>query len=402
ATVALAERPLPAAVPTDQAEAVAAQLDNLLAAPLRLTAGDESWPIAPDELAPLIRVDLAERDGRRALVPGLDDAGLRALVDRFAAEVDAPTADAWVEEFATHNKLHVASHGRTLRGDELAAALQEAVAVGRRDVPLPIDQGEAPAVTTEALLADLGVTEPIAEGDSDFAGSDAARDNNVRLAAERIDGTLVPPGGVFSYNAAVGTLFDSGFLFADANIEGLGSSAEGGGVCQVSTTVFRAALRAGLPIVEWWPHSFRSPFYEQGGWAAGFDASIVQVYGDDEAGTDFRFENPTDGWILIRSRIEGDALRVELRGTDPGYQVEFDEPIREWGEGAPGPEVEVDPALAPGAVVEDLPATDALTVTIVRRVLDAEGNEVSVDSFVSAYRPRGALRRVGPESAEGV
>jgi vancomycin resistance protein YoaR len=322
------------------------------------------------------------------------------MVDGLADQIDAPTADAWVEEFGTFNQLHPATHGRAVRREELAAALREAVAAGRRDIPVPIDQGEAPAVTTEALLADLGVTDLLAEGDSDFTGSDAARDNNVRLSAERIDGTLIPPGGEFSYNAAVGTLFDSGYLFADANIEGLGTNAEGGGVCQVSTTVFRAALRAGMPIVEWWPHSYRSPFYEQGGWSPGFDASIVQVYGDDEAGTDFRFQNPTDGWLLVRSWVEGNGLRVELRGTDPGYTVEFDEPVQEWGEGAPGPEVEVDETLAPGEVAEDLPATDALTVTVVRRVLDADGNEVSVDSFVSPYRPRGALQRVGPEAAQ--
>ena len=399
-SIALAEQPKPAAVGTDQATAVKTTLDRAFAAPLALTLGDESWSISPAELAAAARV--SGGDGAQPLSAGLDGAALTALVDRIAAEVDAPTSDARVDDLGTHHRLVPAVRGRTLRRDELARAVQEAFAAGTHAVELPVAAaGPEPAVTTEALLSELGVVETVAAGDSDFAGSDPGRDSNVRLAAERVDGTLVPPGGVFSFNAAVGTLFDSGFVPADATIEGIAGPAEAGGVCQVSTTVFRAALRAGLPMLEWWPHTYRSPFYEQGGWSPGFDASIVQVWQDPAAGSDFRFENPTDGWLLVRAAVaDGSVLRVDLRGTDPGYVVTFDDPVWETGEGAPEAAVEVDPTLAPGETVEARPAADGVTVTVVRRVLDAAGNEVATDTFVSPYSPRSALLRVGPDQAE--
>lgn len=401
ASVTLAERVVPAAIGADQAKRAEARVDRLLSAPMRLTAGEANWPIAPEELAPALRVAPGGADGQAGFAIGLDDTALTPLIDRIADEIDAPTSDAWIEEFVEHNRLHPASDGRTVRRDELAAALRGAVAADRHEVTVPIEEGAAPAVTTEALMADLGVTELIAEGDSGFAGSDPGRDNNVRLAAERLDGTLIPPGGVFSYNAAIGTLFDSGYLEADATIEGLGGTAEGGGVCQVSTTVFRAALRAGMPIVEWWPHTYRSPFYEQQDWSAGFDAAIVQVYDDDEAGTDLRFENPTDGWLLVDASVDAEArLRVQLRGSDPGYRVEFDEPVEEWTDAAPEAIVEVDPTLGAGELVEDRAATDGATVTVVRRVIDADGTQISTDTFVSPYQPRAAINRVGPTEGD--
>lgn len=403
ASVALQERAVPAAMSADQVRSAEARVDRLLAAPMALTANGEAWPVAPEEIAPLLRVVPLDRDSQMTIAVEVDDTGLDALVGGIADQVDTPTTDAWVEAGAVHDRLHAAVAGRTVRREELAAALREAIGSDRHEVAIPVETGSAPAVSTEALMADLGVTEMVALGDSGFAGSDAGRDLNVRLAAERLDGTLVPPGGVFSYNAAIGTLFDSGYAQADATIEGSGGTAEGGGVCQVSTTVFRAALNAGLPIVEWWPHSYRSPFYEQQGWSAGFDAAIVQVYGDDAAGTDLRFQNPTDGWILVGARVDEDAhLVVELRGTDPGYTVEFGDPITEWTAAAPAPEIAVDPALAPGDVVEERAATEGLTVSVVRRVYDGAGNEIATDTFVSPYQPRAAVQRVGPDAAPDV
>lgn len=403
AAVTLTERAVPATIGDDRAAALKTRLESVLAEPTLLRDGDDTFPVTPDDLAGLVRVAPVERDGLRTLDATLDDAGLKELTARIAAAADAATSDAWVEDRGDQRRLVPSVRGRTVRQEELVASLRTAFATGAHELPLPIDPaGAEPATTTDELLADLGVTELIATGDSDFSGSDAGRDANVRLAAERVDGALIPPGGSFSYNTALGTLFDSGFGAAASMIEGF-ETAEGGGVCQVSTTIFRAALRAGLPIGEWYPHSFRSPFYEQGGWSPGYDASIVQVWQQPEDDSDFRFENPTAGWMLVRVIPEGgSALRVELLGTDPGYEVGFDEPVQEVIEGAPPPVDEVDETLPPGTVVEDVPAADAVEVTVVRRVYDADGNEVFTDTFVSPYKAQPALRRVSPDMAEGL
>jgi vancomycin resistance protein YoaR len=375
----LAQRAENPAIGTDEANRVKEQLDRALAAPLLLTIDDRALPVAANDLAALVRVTQSVANGQGALTIGLDQPGLSALVAKIGGEVDAVTADARVEDLDTHQRLVAAARGQKLRRGDLAHAIERAIASGGHTIALEVDQtGPEPRVSTEQLLAKLGATDVLATGDSAFAGSDPGRASNVLLAASLIDDTLIPPGGTFSYNAALGSIFDTpGFVEADSTIGGVLETAEGGGVCQVSTTVFRAALRAGLPITEWWPHIYRSPYYEQGGWSPGFDASITQVSDDPEGGTDLLFENPTDSWLLVKVAVEGEtSLRVELRGTDPGYDVRIDDPI-----------------------VETPESEDAPIVTVVRQVEDADGNEISSDTFVTAYQSRDATQPEGGDAA---
>lgn len=215
-----------------------------------------------------------------------------------------------------------------------------------------------------------------------------------------IDGTLVAPGEVFSFNAAVGSLFTGAYMDAGSYIDGPGGQSLAGGVCQVSTTVFRAALDAGFPIVEWWPHSYRSPFYELGGWSPGWDAAIVQDSRNPAESTDFRFRNTTDAWLLISAKVANGELTVRIFGADPGYSVYFDAPVIEFTEQATSAvSVVVDEHLAPGTIDES-PAMDGLRVTVVRYVYDEAGALVSQDAFVSPYGAYGAIRRLSPDMAE--
>ena len=97
----------------------------------------------------------------------------------------------------------------------------------------------------------------------------------------------------------------------------------GGGVCQVSTTVFRAALMAGMPIGEWHPHTYRLPGYEGANWPAGFDASILQMGDDPQYWGDFTFENYTDSWLLVESWTSGESMVVNIYGTSDGREVDL-------------------------------------------------------------------------------
>ncbi len=391
----------PAAVSTEQAAAVKAALDRALAEPIVLTLDAEEWQLAPTELARLVEVS-ASGDGAGTLTARLNEKGLQSLVADIAAEVDTTASDAWVEDLGTHQRLVPAVHGRTLRQDELIQAVQHAFTNGKHRLALPTEDVAVPEATTDDVLADLGVTEVLATGNSDFAGSGTARTQNVELAVNQVNGTLVPPGGVFSFNDALGSMFEvAGFVEAGSYIDGPSGKNLGGGVCQVSTTVFRAALAGGLPIVEWWPHSYRTSYYEQGGWTPGFDASIVQDKANPEASTDFRFENTTGAWLLLRASIHDETiLRVELHGAPTGYVVKLDEPVVEVIQEASGEAlVEVDPNLPPNTVVEDQPALDGVRVTVVRRIYNAAGEQVATDTFVSSYRPLGAVRRVSSDRA---
>lgn len=388
-----------AAVTTEHATATKSAIDQALAEPLSLTLDDQEWAIAPEQLAAAVRVG---PDEGGTLTVTLDAATLDAMVTTIAAEIDGETTNAWVQDLGTHQWLVPAQPGRMLQREEFARALQSAFAHGEHTIDLHglvIVDDVLPKVTTGGLMAELGITDVIAVGESVFAGSGPGRAHNVVEAASMIDGTLVPAGGVFSFNDAVGSLFSGEFTDAGSYIDGPSGQSLAGGVCQVSTTAYRAALEAGLPIVEWWPHSYRSPFYETGGWSPGYDASIVQDRNVPEASTDFRFENTTGSWLLVRAIASEDGnLRVELHGADPGYTVQFDEPIIEMLEQAPtSVDVVADPALAPGTVLPDQPAMDGLRVTVVRHVYDVNGQHISTDTFVSSYRAYGAIRRVSPD-----
>ncbi|MBA3379085.1 MAG: VanW family protein, partial [Chloroflexia bacterium] len=112
-------------------------------------------------------------------------------------------------------------------------------------------------------LDELGIDSLLGQGDSNFWGGVEGRDANVELAAEFMDGTLVPPGGIFSFNDAIGEITYERKFQEALVVQGEGVDRNvGGGVCQVSTTIFRTAPNAGMPITEWYPHPYRLPNYE--------------------------------------------------------------------------------------------------------------------------------------------
>jgi vancomycin resistance protein YoaR len=242
-------------------------------------------------------------------------------------------------------------------------------------------------------------------GTSDFSGSAPGRVQNVKTATNLINGLLIPPRKIWSYNKGIGEInADKDFVPAGATENGIQGTAVGGGVCQVSTTVFRAALFAGMPIQEWWPHAFREIYYEQGGWSPGYDASIQQPDDNWLGGTDFQFVNATDSWMLIRATISnGSVLTVTVSGAPTGLTVKFDDPIVTDNQPVTDPPTdEVDSSLPPGTIELLQPDRDGMTVHIVRHVYDASGKEILTFPMDSVYQPQAAIYRVSPDKVGSV
>ena len=145
-------------------------------------------------------------------------------------------------------------------------------------------------------------------------GRSAGQRRNAELAARSIDGRLIAPGAVFSFNRAVRSWsVDRGYVKALVSYDGELVRAYGGGVCQTSTTLYNAALLAGLPILERHPHVF-VPHYI----APGRDAAVAFP------GIDLRFRNTTGAPLRIRARANGERLQVSLvgAGTAPRVSVQ--------------------------------------------------------------------------------
>ncbi len=395
-TLDIARSPADPTIPTEEAARVRETVERITAEPLSLVIEDEQWDIEPATLLTMIEV-VPDAAAPSTLDVRAREGAVAKVVDAIAGEIERDARNGRIEHLATHSKLVPSRAGRTVDREALTTEIARAIESEQRAIVVPLDITEA-SVTTESLMRELGITDRIATGDSVYTGSGPGRAHNVELAASMIDGTLVEPGGEFSFNDAVGSLFTGEYLEAGSYIDGPNGMSLAGGVCQVSTTVFRAALTAGFPIVEWWPHSYRSPFYELGGWEPGWDASIVQDGNVPEASTDFRFVNPTDSWLLIRSSMTADdTLTVEIHGAPTGYEVWFDEPEVEtvaWATDAVT--VAVDHDLPPGTILPDQPKMDGLRVTVVRYVA-VDGDVISVDTFVSTYGAYGAIRRVSPD-----
>lgn len=179
-----------------------------------------------------------------------------------------------------------------------------------------------PEITIDKIN-DLGIREVLGKGVSYFWGSSSPRIHNIILASSRLNGILIKPEEIFSFNQILGDVSQAtGYQQAYIIKEKKTILGDGGGVCQVSTTLFRVALEAGLPIIERWPHSYRVSYYEQGGFGPGLDATVFFP------SVDLKFKNDTPAYILIQAYtdIQSKTLTFELYGTSDGRKTTISKP----------------------------------------------------------------------------
>jgi vancomycin resistance protein YoaR len=231
----------------------------------------------------------------------------------------------------------------------------------------------------------MGITGTVGSYQTIYGG-DPNRIHNVQLVARLIDGKLIAPGSTFSFNAATGERSAAkGFLEAPVIIDGEVQTGLGGGVCQVSTTVFNAAYEAGLPITARTNHALYISHYP-----LGRDATV------DYPDVDMKFVNDTGHWLWLRTYVGSDSLSVVLYGTPVHRRVEsIAAPLRVV---APPPvQKTVDATLKPGEVVVDDYGMPAQTTSVERKVYDSSGKLLSDQTWYSSYRSQPKIVRVGPK-----
>lgn len=239
----------------------------------------------------------------------------------------------------------------------------------------------------------LGIQERIGLGESEYAHSIPSRIHNVALASSRINNYLLKPGEEFSFNQALGDVSrETGFQPAYVIRSGQTVLGDGGGVCQVSTTTFRAVLNAGLPITKRRAHSYRVSYYELDS-KPGVDAT---VYSGD---VDLRFKNDTGHHILIHTQTDSKKLymRVELYGTSDGRTAQIVD-HKTWDARPAPPAVYIpDPSLPAGTVKQVDWAASGIRASFKNVVKDKNGQVIREDVYTSNYIPWSAkyLQGVG-------
>src|SRR3990167_2895776 len=239
----------------------------------------------------------------------------------------------------------------------------------------------SPDITTSEVN-NLGIKELIGRGESKFAGSIASRIHNIGLASLKFNGVLVEPGKEISFNDILGDVSSyTGYKQAYVIKDGKTVLGDGGGVCQVSTTLFRAILDAGLPVVERRAHSYRVGYYEQDS-PAGLDATVFAP------STDLKFKKDTPGHLLIQPTFDGKAqtLVFEIYGSDDGRVATTTKPKVSGVTPAP-PDLYVDDPTLPAGVVKQIDFKAAGAKASFDYNVTRGGEEIYSKTFVSSYRP---------------
>jgi len=277
--------------------------------------------------------------------------------------------------------------GRAVNEKELLSKIESSmkdIATGNTPVTtiaIPVETTFPASSTTDVNT--FGIKERIGTGYSQFNGSIPGRIHNVALAAAKLNGVLVKPGETFSFNQTVGDISAAtGYQSAYIIKNGRTVMGDGGGVCQVSTTLFRAALNAGLPIVERHEHSYRVHYYEEGGFKAGLDATVF------DPTDDLKIKNDTPAYILIQTAtdINNFTLTFELYGTSDGRKAEILN-HQVWGASPPPSDLyQDDPTLPKGVVKQvDFAAWGAKASFLYKVVKN--GETITDQTFHSNYRP---------------
>ena len=379
---------------------------QMLSAPLVLSLpkaqeGDPGpWRFSPADLAEMLTIERVATPEGAAYRVGLDTTQLRAFLNEVAPSLTRQAANARFIFNDDTRELEVIQPAVTGQSLDVEASIQNinaALAAGEHQVTLDMEY-TLPAVGNDATAAELGITELVNDEISYFRGSDSSRIQNIKTASSRFHGVLVAPGETFSMASVLGDVsLDTGYaeawiIYGDRTIKGVG-----GGVCQVSTTLFRNVYFAGFPVVERHPHAYRVYYYEQtyGGYdpgLAGLDATVYVPL------VDFKFTNDTPYWLLMETYMGDTWLQWKFYSTADGRSVQSRSSGLKNIQDPPDPVYIENPDLAKGTIKQVDWAVDGADVSVTRTVY-RDGTLIIEDVFNTHYEPWRAVCEYGPGTA---
>ena len=321
---------------------------------------------------------------------------LTEIIAQISSEVDKPAQDALFEFKAGKVvNFQVSKEGSLVDRDETKSLILldfKNLALREEPISLSLPVKKIKPMVDTSQTNRLGIKEMLGEGESFFKDSIPSRVHNIVLAASYFHGVVVPPGEIFSFSEKIGTISaETGYEKAYVIKENKTILEDGGGVCQVSTTLFRAVLKAGLPVVERQAHNYRVGYYEQGGYPPGLDATVYPP------SPDFKFKNDTLSYVLIQVAADQAKKRLvfQIYGTSDGRRVEMTKPVIH-STTPPPPDIYVDePTLAQG-VVKKIDSAHAGAKVSFERVVYWSDNSIKEDrTFWSNYVPWPAVYQRG-------
>jgi vancomycin resistance protein YoaR len=357
------------------------EIQKIIFNEISIVGKNKSWMVGKNQLLDFLKVTKTEKIGL-----ALNELKFEAFVDSLAQEVNKLPRGQVVStngDMVTSFKL--IQDGEELDKKAFTKLFTFAYFNQGKIVDLPMIAVSGPGDKEKyGILALLG------EGSSTYVGSIPARIHNLTLAGERTNGVLVPPGSIYSMNNSVGDIsYETDYDVAYIIKEGRTVLGAGGGVCQTSTTLFRAVLNAGLPVVQRNAHAYRVSYYEQDK-PVGFDAAVYQPTWD------FQFKNDTMNYVLVQFSYNQSESKAtfKLYGTPDGRSVEITEPVVSNQTPPPPALYQDDPTLAKGVVRQVDYAVWGATSKFSRTVSRGE-NVLFTETYTSRYQPWRAVFLVG-------
>lgn len=395
---------LPAIIVDVTAQAELARL--ILSQPLVLsmpegqTDAHGPWQFNPAELAAMLNLERVSTDVGEEYQVTIETQAIRSFLTELAPSLAISSENArFIFNDDTHllEVIQPAVIGQSLNIENSITTIQQQLVEGDHEIILDLTTSP-PEITDNVLGQDIGITELLHAETSYFYGSDTSRIQNITAAASRFHGVLIAPGETYSMASELGDIsLENGYaeawiIYGDQTIKGVG-----GGVCQVSTTLFRAAFFAGFPIVERYPHAYRVSYYEKVAGnridprLAGLDATVYVPV------VDFKFSNDSPHWLLMETYVNPTYSSITWK-----FYSTNDERSVEWETTSP---VDIVPELEPvyrenaefekGKIKQVDWGVDGAKVTVNRTV--HKGDAVYLqDTFYTQYQPWGDVFEYGP------
>jgi vancomycin resistance protein YoaR len=333
--------------------------------------------------------------------PDADDQFSLAFDEEVLAELLGPLQeDLYIEQKDAQFRLvndeikfqAEAKQGREMDVGASIDAILEAVSNGDDNATIVVNTLEP--TYTSASRDSISLPDVLGQSLTNYGNSSDPRRNNIERASEIENGWLIPPDGEFSYAEFMGLVDEAnGFVTGYGIVADPGGGVTtapviGGGICQVSTTIFQAAFWAGLPITERWAHPYWLQGYGQAPYGMqGLDA-MVNI--EPDWALDLKFKNTTGNWIALVMVADGENVYAEIHGTNPGWEIDVPDPVITNVVQPSNEMIYTDsPELPRGEELQVEHAREGFTATITRTVRDADGkviDEYQLESTYSASR----------------
>ena len=371
----------------------------ILTTPALSGVSSREWQIDPATLAKMLAFQRVNDGATNTLELVIDEPLMSVYLESLQEDINAEPENArfiFNDETLQLDLMTPSVTGRALDITNSIPAINTAIRNGERGAQLALDITD-PAVSDQMTGADLGITELVGAYTSYFRGSSADRVQNIQTASATFHGLLIPPGGVLSMAEVLGDItLDNGYaealiILGDETIKGVG-----GGVCQVSTTLFRTVFYSGYPILERHAHAYRVGYYEQtvsghDTRLAGLDATVFLPL------VDFRFQNDTPYWLLMETYVStsNQSLTWKFYSTSDGREVDYSTTGVTNVVEPPDPLYRENPELDKGQVKQVDWEVEGADVEVIRTVT-RNGETLYTDRFVTQYEPWRDIFEYGP------